>query len=76
LKPGERLGVRVGSLTLVDDRAVPLEAQGLQRLQDLLGASGDAAVPVQILDPYPPAAAVMARIQEAAKRRYERAQVQ
>jgi hypothetical protein len=62
-------GVRVGrrTATLIEDRAVPLETEGVEGAEDGVRGSRHLALPVQILDSHQPDAAVTARVQVAAQ---------
>src|SRR5438105_7662122 len=61
---------------LVDDLAIPLESKPFQGAQDAVGAAGNDSRGIEILDPYEPPAAVMARIEVAPDRREKRAKME
>jgi hypothetical protein len=61
---------------LPDDRPIPVQLESLQSAQDLLGATRNNTLSVQILDPDQPAAAMPARIEEAADCSDERSEMQ
>ena len=68
--------VRRDPAALIDDFAVPLEAEPFQRAQDPVRTAGYDAGGIEILDPQQPPAAMVAGVQVAADRREKRSQVQ
>jgi hypothetical protein len=76
LEPLQRRQVKGDPAALVDDLAVPLQAESLQRAQDPVRTARDDAVSVQIFDPQQPLATVVAGIEVASDGRQERAEVQ
>jgi hypothetical protein len=63
-------------VALILDAAVPVQAVRLERVQDGVGTAAQHALAVEVLDPYQPAATTLARVEEAAERRDERAEMQ
>jgi len=61
---------------LVLDRAIPGEAEPVQRAQDCVGSPRLHARRVQVLDAHQPAAARRARVEPARERRHQRAEMQ
>ncbi len=61
--------------TLIFDRPVPVQAEGLQRAQDFVRATGNDARGIEIFDADEPTSAVMAGIEIAAHCGYEGAEV-
>jgi hypothetical protein len=66
VQPIERLLVVRIALTLVDDGAIPEQAEGLEGGEDGGIGPGNGAVCIQILDAHQPGAVVGPRIGEAA----------
>lgn len=76
LQPGERLFIVRGSGALPNGRRIPVQAQGLQLLQDQVIRPGHHARPVDVFDAQQPAPVMGARIQEAGQRGHQRAGMQ
>src|SRR6478609_9721234 len=64
------------SLALVDDLAVPGEAQALEGSQDVVGGARNTTGPVEVLDAHEPAAFRRTRIEKAGDGGDERTEVQ
>src|SRR5689334_15391614 len=67
----ERFFIARAALRLAHDRAVPREAELVQRAQDLVFGAGDRARRIDVLDPQVPFAACGAGIEPARERRGE-----
>ena len=77
--PGElcqRLTVKTQPPALTDHFAVPFQAQGLQRLQHLIGRAGLDARRIEVFDAHQPATASGARVEPARERGDQRTEVQ
>ena len=72
----QRVSVGVESGVLIEDKTVPVQSEGLQRAQDVIGRTRHFAGPIDVLDPHEPLGTVMTRIQITAHRGEQGTQMQ
>jgi len=69
------MSVLIEAFTLVDDAAVPFEAEDLEITQNLVAGTGHDARCVHVFDTQKPAALARSGFAIAGQRRYQRAKV-
>ena len=75
MQAAQRIGISGSARALAQDRAVPLQAQGLQGAKNLVGRAVALPRRIEILDAHPPLAMLRACVQIAADGRNQGAEM-